>query len=154
MRVVVVDGAVNPTRPGLPVLIAGRYLVGPLLGRGGAAEVYQAHDQVLDRAVAVKLFLNGTTTTDPRRQHREVTTLAGLSHPGLVTLYNAGEQDGRAFFVMQLVAGRTLADRLQGEPAARGGDRAAGYRSGRRPGLRPRTRCDPPRHQTRQRAPR
>jgi len=116
VRVVVVDGAVNPTRPGLPVLIAGRYLVGPLLGRGGAAEVYQAHDQVLDRAVAVKLFLNGTTTTDPRRQHREVTTLAGLSHPGLVTLYNAGEQDGRAFFVMQLVAGRTLADRLRDNP--------------------------------------
>jgi len=91
MRVVVVEGVVNPTRAGLPVLIAGRYLVGPLLGRGGAAEVYRAHDQVLDRAVAVKLFLSGVTTTDPRRQHREVTTLAGLSHPGLVTLYNAVE---------------------------------------------------------------
>ena len=59
MRVVVVDGAVNPTRAGLPVLIAGRYLVGPLLGRGGAAEVYRAQDQVLGRAVAVKLFLSG-----------------------------------------------------------------------------------------------
>jgi len=116
VRVVVVEGVVNPTRAGLPVLIAGRYLVGPLLGRGGAAEVYRAHDQVLDRAVAVKLFLNGAATTDPRRQHREVTTLAGLSHPGLVTLYNAGEQDGRAFFVMQLVAGRTLADRLRENP--------------------------------------
>ncbi len=39
----VVDGAMNPTRRGLPVLIAGRYLVGPLLGRGGAAEVCRAH---------------------------------------------------------------------------------------------------------------
>jgi len=116
VRVVVVEGVVNLTRAGLPVLIAGRYLVGPLLGRGGAAEVYRAHDQVLGRAVAVKLFLSGVTTTDPRRQHREVTTLAGLSHPGLVTLYNAGEQDGRAFFVMQLVAGRTLADRLRDNP--------------------------------------
>jgi len=116
MRAVVVEGVVDPTRAGLPVLIAGRYLVGPLLGRGGAAEVYRAHDQVLGRAVAVKLFLSGVATTDPRRQHREVTTLAGLSHPGLVTLYNAGEQDGRAFFVMQLVAGRTLADRLQENP--------------------------------------
>jgi len=113
---VVVDGAVNPTRAGLPVLIAGRYLVGPLLGRGGAAEVYRAHDQVLGRAVAVKIFLNGVTTTDPRRQHREITTLAGFSHPALVTLYNAGEQDGRAFFVMQLVSGRTLADRLREHP--------------------------------------
>jgi len=116
MRVVVVGGAVDLTRAGLPVLIAGRYLVGPLLGRGGAAEVYRAHDQVLGRAVAVKLFLSGVTTTDPRRQHREVTTLAGLSHPALVTVYNAGEQDGRAFFVMQLVAGRTLADRLRDNP--------------------------------------
>ncbi len=49
----------NLTRPRLPVLIAGRYLVGPLLGRGGAAEVHQAHNQVLGRAVAVKLFLSG-----------------------------------------------------------------------------------------------
>jgi len=116
VRAVVVDGAVNPTRPGLPVLIAGRYLLGPLLGRGGAAEVYRAHDQVLGRAVAVKIFLNGVPTTDPRRQHREITTLAGFSHPALVTVYNAGEQDGRAFFVMQLVSGRTLADRLREHP--------------------------------------
>jgi len=116
MRAVVVEGAVDPTPAGLPVLIAGRYLLGPLLGRGGAAEVYRAHDQVLGRAVAVKIFLNGVPTTDPRRQHREIITLAGFSHPALVTLYNAGEQDGRAFFVMQLVSGRTLADRLREHP--------------------------------------
>jgi len=116
MRVVVVEGAVDPTPAGLPVLIAGRYLLGPLLGRGGAAEVYRAHDQVLGRAVAVKIFLNGVPTTDPRRQHREIITLAGFSHPALVTVYNAGEQGGRAFFVMQLVSGRTLADRLREHP--------------------------------------
>jgi len=117
MRVVVVAGAVDPTpAAGLPVLIGGRYLLGPLLGRGGAAEVYRAHDQVLDRAVAVKIFLNGAATTDPRRQHREIITLAGFSHPALVTVYNAGEQGGRAFFVMQLVSGRTLADRLREHP--------------------------------------
>jgi len=113
---VVVEGAVDLPPAGLPGLVAGRYLVGPLLGRGGAAEVYWAHDQVLGRAVAVKIFLSGVTTTDPRRQHREIITLAGLSHPGLVTVYNAGEQDGRAFFVMQLVTGRTLADRLREHP--------------------------------------
>ena len=116
MRAVIVEGAVDPTPAGLPALIAGRYLLGPLLGRGGAAEVYRAHDQVLGRAVAVKIFLNGAATTDPRRQHREIITLAGFSHPALVTLYNAGEQDGRAFFVMQLVSGRTLADRLREHP--------------------------------------
>ena len=74
-----------------PVVVGGRYLLGPLLGRGGAAEVFAAHDQLLDRAVAVKMFLPGVAA-DPRRQHREITTLAGFSHPNLVSVYNAGEQ--------------------------------------------------------------
>jgi len=149
--VVVANGAVNPVPPGLPVLIADRYLLGSLLGRGGAAEVFKAHDQVLGHAVAVKIFLTGVAATDARRQHREIMTLAGFSHPSLVMVYNAGEHEGRAFFVMQLVEGRTLADRLRGSPA-RGGYRAAGYRAGRCLGLRPRTGGHPPRRQTRQRA--
>ena len=115
MGVVTVDGAVS-LPPGLPALLDGRYLLGPLLGRGGAAEVFQAHDQVVDRAVAVKIFLSGVATTDSRRQHREIGTQAGFSHPGLVTLYDAGEVGGRAFFVMQLVQGRSLAERLREGP--------------------------------------
>ena len=116
---VVANGAVNPVPPGLPVLIADRYLLGSLLGRGGAAEVFKAHDQVLGHAVAVKIFLTGVAATDARRQHREIMTLAGFSHPSLVMVYNAGEHEGRAFFVMQLVEGRTLADRLHEDPCPR-----------------------------------
>ena len=107
-----VDDVVAAAGADPPVLVSGRYLLGPLLGRGGAAEVYQAHDQVVDRPVAVKIFLPGVVATDSRRQHREIKTLAGFSHPGLVMVYDAGLTGGRAFFVMQLVAGRTLADRL------------------------------------------
>ncbi len=116
MRAVTVDGVVAPPSAVPPGLVGGRYLLGPLLGRGGAAEVYQAHDQVVDRPVAVKIFLPGVVATDPRRQHREISTLAGFSHPGLVMVYDAGETGGRAFFVMQLVAGRTLAERLHDGP--------------------------------------
>jgi len=116
MHAVTVDGVVAPTSAGPPVLVGGRYLLGPLLGRGGAAEVFQAHDQVVDRSVAVKIFLPGVVATDPRRQHREISTLAGFSHPGLVLVYDAGETGGRAFFVMQLVSGRTLAERLHEGP--------------------------------------
>ena len=112
-----VDGAANPTpAPELPVLLGGRYLLGPLLGTGGAAEVFQAHDQVVDRSVAVKVFLSGGAATDARRQRREICTLAGFSHPGLVMVYDAGELNGRAYFVMQMVEGRTLAERLREGP--------------------------------------
>ncbi len=112
-----VDGAANPTpAPELPVLLGGRYLLGPLLGTGGAAEVFQAHDQVVDRSVAVKVFLSGGAATDVRRQRREICTLAGFSHPGLVMVYDAGELNGRAFFVMQMVEGHTLAERLREGP--------------------------------------
>lgn len=107
-----VDQSVDVTQLGLPALVGGRYRLGPLLGRGGGAEVFRAHDQVLDRAVAVKIFPAGLAGPESSRQRREVSTLAGLSHPGLVMVYDAGNDEGRAFFVMQLVEGRTLADRL------------------------------------------
>ncbi|HEX7537927.1 MAG TPA: protein kinase [Dermatophilaceae bacterium] len=93
-----------------------RYLLGPLLGPGGRSEIFRAHDELLGRTVAVKIFLAGLATTDSRRQHRETSTLAGFSHPGLVTLYDAREQDGRSFFVMQLMEGRAPAARLREGP--------------------------------------
>jgi eukaryotic-like serine/threonine-protein kinase len=116
MRVVTVDNAVPPTPPGLPMLTDLRYLLGPLLGPGGRSEIFRAHDGLLGRIVAVKIFLARLATTDSRRQHRETSTLAGFSHPGLVTLYDAREQDGRSFFVMQLVEGRAPSARLREGP--------------------------------------
>jgi len=81
--------------------------------------VFKAHAQVLGHAVAVKIFLTGVAATDARRQHHEIMTLAGFSHRSLVMVYNVGEHEGRAFFVMQLVEGRTLADRLHEDPCPR-----------------------------------
>jgi serine/threonine protein kinase len=70
MRVVTVDSAVPPTPPGLPMLTDRRYLLGPLLGPGGRSEIFRAHDELLGRIVAVKIFLAGLATTDSRRQHQ------------------------------------------------------------------------------------
>src|SRR5579859_4166774 len=94
-----------------PDLLAGRYRLGGLLGRGGMADVYQATDELLTRSVAIKVFRpdSGMPHQD-LRQRNEIRTLARLSHPGLVTLYDAGTDppdaaDGRAYLVMELVPG-------------------------------------------------
>ena len=108
---------------------SGRYVLGELIGRGGVGKVVRAHDRVLGRPVAIKLFELATTETgaeawaepeataeQERRRWREVRTLAALNHPGLVGVYDVGEQDGQAFFVMQLIEGPTLAQHLRAGP--------------------------------------
>jgi serine/threonine protein kinase len=97
-------------------LLAGRYRLGEVLGGGGMAEVRRATDVRLRREVAVKLFRAGSDPTARRRFDDEALLLAGLSHPGLVSVYDAGVADGRPFLVMQLVAGRTLRDRIAAGP--------------------------------------
>ena len=100
-------------------LVAGRYRLERLVGRGGAAEVYRALDVVLERAVAVKLFLPGTEMASELRWRSEIRVLAGLSHPGLVTVFDAGSDpdlDGRPYLVMEFVDGASLADRLRVGP--------------------------------------
>ncbi|WP_170184912.1 serine/threonine-protein kinase [Saccharothrix texasensis] len=96
--------------------MAGRYELAGTLGIGGMAEVRRGWDTVLRRAVAVKLF---DATGDPdagRRFDNEARTLARLSHPGLVSVYDAGHSDGTAFVVLRLVEGRTLRDRIAEGP--------------------------------------
>src|SRR4051794_7134888 len=94
-------------------MIAGRYRVDRLLGRGGMADVFSAYDVVLDRPVAVKV-LRAAGPEELERHRGEVTTLAKLSHPALVSLYDAGtDAQDRPYFVMELVDGVTLADCLR-----------------------------------------
>jgi eukaryotic-like serine/threonine-protein kinase len=93
-----------------------RYRVVRHVANGGMASVWEAHDELLDRAVAVKLL--GTHLSEDerarRRFQREARAAAGLSnHPHVVTIYDVGEYDGRSFMVMELMRGGTVADRLR-----------------------------------------
>ena len=112
-------------------MLADRYAVGQLLGRGGMAEVYLATDRILDRPVAIKVlgdWLAGDRTF-VERFRREALAAARLSHPGLVAVYDAGSEEGIHYLVMERVPGETLADtlRTKGRPAPA---RAAAITSG------------------------
>ena len=98
-------------------LLADRYALGDLLGQGGMADVFRAHDGVLDREVAVKMLRDSTADgSDRTRFTSEARTLARLSHTGLVMVLDAGIEIDRPFLVMELVDGATLADRLRDGP--------------------------------------
>ena len=88
------------------------------LGEGGMGEVYRARDTRLDRDVAIK-FLSLTLSRDPdavARFEREAVSVAKLSHPGILAIYEFGRQDGTAFVVTELVDGVTLRKRLEQGP--------------------------------------
>jgi eukaryotic-like serine/threonine-protein kinase len=96
-------------------LAGGRYRMESLLGAGGMAAVYRAHDSELDRPVAIKLLAEHLATDPNFRERfvREARMAARLAHPNIVHVYDAGEDDGRPFIVMEYVEGRTLADELR-----------------------------------------
>ncbi|QFZ18243.1 serine/threonine-protein kinase [Saccharothrix syringae] len=106
-------------------VLAGRYRLAGVLGSGGMAEVHRAWDVLLRRHVAVKVF-QGVDTVESSRFDNEVRTLANLSHPGLVSVFDAGVCGGRSFVVLQLVDGPTLRDRLATGPLAPARVRALG----------------------------
>lgn len=91
-------------------LIAERYRIERLIGRGGMASVYEAVDTVLPRRVALKIFRPELADDDDLRRHDgEVGMLAALNHPGLVTLYDAvADERGAAVLVLELVDGTDL----------------------------------------------
>ena len=94
-----------------PELLAERYRLGPVLGRGGMGAVHRAHDELLGRDVAVKLLdVEQAPQAAVERFRREAQFLAGLSHPNVVTVFDFGTDDVRAWLVMELLAGPTLQD--------------------------------------------
>ena len=95
----------NPART-----VAGRYRIVRLLGRGGMSEVWLAEDERLGRQVALKFLQGGADLTGDFE--RETGILSGLRHPNIVTVYDAGEDDGRRYLVMECVEGVSLRDRL------------------------------------------
>jgi serine/threonine protein kinase len=89
--------------------IAG-YRIGPQLGRGGMGVVYKAHHMRLDRAAAVKVLTPALAHNDEFRERfiRESQMAATLQHPNVVTVYDAGEDEGLLYLAMQFVAGTDL----------------------------------------------
>ncbi|MCU1595918.1 MAG: serine/threonine protein kinase [Frankiales bacterium] len=98
--------------------IGGRYRLDELIGRGGTAEVWRATDTSLDRTVALKLVTVPADESSARAAD-EARTLARLSHPSLVQVFDAGtDTSGRPWVVMELVQGETLADAIRRGPLA------------------------------------
>ena len=159
-------------------LLAGRYRIDGLLGRGGMSEVYHGYDERLDRRVAIKVLrppadvpaapdspeaveILDALDRDRKRFLREIRVTAQLEHPGTPAVYDTGVEtapDGttRLWLVMQLLRGSTLEALLnhadyQSSPPSRGvggGDRGADRGGARRRAPR---RHRAPRHQARQR---
>jgi tRNA A-37 threonylcarbamoyl transferase component Bud32/Tol biopolymer transport system component len=96
----------------------GPYQIVALIGSGGMADVYRAHDTRLNRVVALKVLSAHVADTPQRRQRfeREARAISSLSHPHICVLYDVGEDHGQPFLVMEFVAGETLAQRLRRGP--------------------------------------
>jgi eukaryotic-like serine/threonine-protein kinase len=95
-------------------VIAGRYRLQSPIGRGAMGVVWRARDQLLDRDVAIKEVQIAATLTPKERANayqrtlREAKTAARLSHPGVVTVYDVAEDEGRPWIVMQLISAQSL----------------------------------------------
>ena len=93
----------------------GRYKILGLVGRGGFGEVHAAHDPELDRRVALKVLTRSEDPNAVALLRREATTMARLSHPNVVRVFDVGEVDGDLFIAMEFIRGVTLRSWLSGQ---------------------------------------
>ncbi|MBQ2048487.1 MAG: serine/threonine protein kinase, partial [Schwartzia sp.] len=94
-----------------------RYEILERIGGGGMADVYKAHDKILDRVVAVKI-LHAQLAGDKEflaKFQMEAQGAARLSHPNIVNIYDVGVEDGMHYIVMEYVDGETLKDKITRE---------------------------------------
>jgi eukaryotic-like serine/threonine-protein kinase len=111
------DAKADPLERLSSTVLSGRYRLESKLGSGGMSTVYLATDEVLDRSVAIKLLHREISEEADQleRFRREARAAARLSHPNLVGVIDAGEDDGRPYIVFEYIEGRTLKRRLQEE---------------------------------------
>jgi serine/threonine protein kinase len=106
-------GSLRP--PSLEGYTLNHYVVGPLVGSGGMAEVYRARDTKLGRTVAIK-FLNQLRLVSPESLsvvYREARVLASLNHPNIGAIYGIEESEGLCGLVLEFVEGDSLAERIK-----------------------------------------
>jgi eukaryotic-like serine/threonine-protein kinase len=98
-------------------VFSNRYEVQRELAQGGMAEVYLAHDQLLNRPVALKALFPqyAREPSFVERFRREAQAAANLNHPNIVAIYDWGQEDGTYFIVMEYVEGRSLRDLIRSE---------------------------------------
>ncbi|MEM6996789.1 MAG: protein kinase, partial [Myxococcota bacterium] len=94
----------------------GRFELGRLLGQGSFGSVYEAHDPELGRTVALKVLRPLPNLA--ARLVEEARTMAAVSHPNVVEVYGADEENGRAYIVMECIQGRPLDEWLRAEAPA------------------------------------
>src|SRR3954468_15297217 len=94
-----------------------RYELRRHVARGGMAEVYRAHDRLLDRPVALKVLFPELSVDRSfvERFRREAQAAANPSHPNIVSVYDWGEEDGTYFIVMEYIDGRPLSALLRAD---------------------------------------
>ena len=95
--------------------IVASYEILDRIGEGGMGEVYRARDKKLDREVAIKVLPQAFSRDRERlsRFQREARILGSLNHPNVGTIYELEESDGAPLLVLELVEGKTLAERLE-----------------------------------------
>ena len=94
--------------------LGGRYQIAELIGRGGTADTYRGTDLTLHRDVAVKVLIDRSDETNARLL-LEARAMARLNHQRIVAVYDAGEDNGISYIVMELVRGKTLSALTGGE---------------------------------------
>ena len=96
----------------------GHYRIVEKIGAGGMGEVYRAHDEQLERDVALKVLPAGTLTNDSTRKQfrKEALALAKLNHPNIETVFEFSSSAGVDFLAMELIPGHTLSEKLKNGP--------------------------------------